>query len=665
MASALTKHLSSTAVSWAFLAVLVALVPHTSRFSPWLMLAFFAMGSWRVLGAYHKVPLPDRRYISIWLLKQCVAIAIFVATYLSFDGQLGRDAGIVMLTALLGLKLLEMRTHRDFYVVMFLAYFLVVTNLFYSQTIFTAAYMFIVVIIVTAGLIHFNGAAGGLKISRCFKLSLQYCFQAVPIMIAAFILFPRIPGPLWGIPQNSVDGVTGLSDEMTIGAISRLGVSDEIAFQVAFAEQEPRAQDLYWRGPVLWETDGISWRAGPGKITNRSRERSTKPAEHKPASTFDYQIILEPHGKKWIFALDHVRSVRGSATITADERVIAQKKIATRQRFELSSDVAPRPTEISDAERQAALALPEGFHPRTLRLARQWSIESESPDAIVQRALQHFNEEAFIYTLTPAPLSSDSVDSFLFDTREGFCEYYAAAFVILMRAAEIPARVVTGYHGGEYNSLSDFMVVRQRDAHAWAEVYLTERGWVRVDPTAAVAPERLSLGLTQVFPSRRPLSMLDADHPVAFTWHQVRQLWEAVNFNWSRWVLGYSPQRQRQFLDELGFGEWRHSQLVIALTLVASTIVFLLAVVILKPKRRNSDYVAELYAVFCSKLSNAGLPRAPYEGPVDYAKRISITKKNLAHDIQKITALYVELRYSSSNNDVTAFANLVKNFNCR
>ena len=191
------------------------------------MLAFFSMGCWRVLGAYRKVPLPDRRYVSIWLLKQCVAIAIFVATYLSFDGQLGRDAGVAMLTALLGLKLLEMRTPRDYYVVMFLAYFLVVTNLFYSQTIFTAGYMISVVIIVTAGLIHFNGAVGGLSKRQSLKLSLQYCLQAVPIMIVAFILFPRIPGPLWGVPQNAADAVTGLSDEITIGTISRLGVSDE------------------------------------------------------------------------------------------------------------------------------------------------------------------------------------------------------------------------------------------------------------------------------------------------------------------------------------------------------------------------------------------------------------------------------------------------------
>ena len=660
--SASTQQINRVAVAWAFCAVLIALLPHATRFSPWLMLAFFAMGSWRVLGAYGKLPLPDRRYLSIWLLKQCVAIAIFIATYLSFDGQLGRDAGVAMLTALLGLKLLEMRTPRDFYVVMFLAYFLVVTNLFYSQTLLTAAYMITVVLVVTAGLIHFNGRTGGLSKKQCFKLSLQYCLQAVPIMIVAFILFPRIPGPLWGVSQNTSEGVTGLSDEITIGSISRLGVSDEIAFRVAFKDREPRAQNLYWRGPVLWQTDGVSWRAGtPRTIPHRSPTMS----EINQTDLFEYQLILEPHGEKWVFALDHVHTARGSLSVLGDYQVLAGKPITSRQRFELSSKVTHTPREITPVERTAALNLPLNRHPKTIALAALWRAEADSHAAIVERALTYFNEQNFSYTLTPAPLSRDAIDSFLFETREGFCEYYASAFVVLMRAAGIPARIVTGYHGGEYNTLSDFMVIRQRDAHAWAEVYLESVGWTRVDPTGAVAPERISMGLTQVFPARRPLSMLEADHPVAFTWLRMREMWEAVNFNWSRWVLGYSPKRQRQFLDQLGLRDWHFGSLIMSLTLVGAAIMLLLAWFIFNTRRHQADQISIIYDLFCDKLAKSGLSRAPHEGPLDYAKRISAKRQDLAPEIEKITTLYIELRYASRNNGVDAFAEHVRDFACR
>ncbi|MGR8946541.1 MAG: transglutaminase TgpA family protein [Gammaproteobacteria bacterium] len=653
------------AVSWAFVAIVVAVMPHASRFSLWLIMALITMGSWRVLGAYRKVPLPDRRYLLVWLIKQLVAVSIFVATYLSFDGQLGRDAGVAMLTALLGLKLLEMRTPRDFYIVMFLAYFLVVTNLFYSQTLFTAVYMLAVVVLVTAGLIHFNGSIGGLRIRQCFRLSVQYCLQALPIMVVAFILFPRIPGPLWGMPQNTADGVTGLSNEMTIGNISRLGTSDEIAFRVTFDGREPAARDLYWRGPVLWETNGITWRPGPAALSNRRRGPATVDTVNRSGEQFEYQTIIDAHGEKWIFALDHVLSVKPNATITADHRVLAPKRITTRQRYEIKSVLGNLPSELSTTARTAALQLPPDYHPQTVAMAKRWRTETNVDRKIIDKALRFFNQENFIYTLTPRSLGSDAVDSFLFETREGFCEYYASSFVILMRAAGIPARVVTGYQGGEYNTLSDFMLVRQRDAHAWAEVYLDNRGWVRVDPTSAVAPERLALGLSEVFPERRALSMLDADNPVAFTWHRIRDVWEAVNFGWSRWVLGYSPARQREFLDNLGLHKWDYGTLIIALTVAGAILMSVIALWLLRSTARDVDLSAMWYAKFCAKLAKAGFERAPHEGPRDFAARVGSADMSLSSEVDEITQLYVELRYAPGNNSIQLFAERVKSFSAK
>lgn len=670
MAKLYSNVLPATPVAWAFLATTIAMLPHSTRFSVWLMLAFVAMGSWRVLGAFKVVRLPDRKYLSVWLLKQCFAIGIFVATYLSFDGQLGRDAGVAMLTALLGLKLLEMRTPRDFYIVMFLAYFLVVTNLFYSQTLLTAGYMVVVVIVVTAGLIFYNGERGGLKLKESFKLSTLYCLQAVPIMVIAFILFPRIPGPLWGVPQNAADGVTGLSDEMTIGNISKLGVSDEIAFRVEFVGSEPRAQELYWRGPVFWQTDGVTWRGGQKNIVPRASSANSDPNlslvnETALTKRYDYHVIVEPHGEKWVFALDHPRSSEPRLNISFDHQALAPKAINRRARFQLTSISGGSLNTISAAERRAGLALPGAYHPRAVALGKQWREESVTSKQIITRAMTYFRQQNFSYTLTPRKLSNDAIDSFLFETREGFCEYYASSFVILMRAAGIPARVVTGYQGGEYNALSDFMVVRQRDAHAWAEVFIEDEGWLRVDPTAAVAPERVSLGLSEVFPQRGALANLDFDNPVVFTWNRLRDVWDAVNFNWSRWVLGYSPKQQRQLLDDLGLEDWHYGTLIIALTLISVLALSIISLLILRTRNTNPDETLIIYEKFCRKLAKSGFLRAPHEGPLDFANRITSANEALGQEVTRITRLYLDLRYTNNGCAPNAFIDSVRQFNPR
>lgn len=665
MAGRYSTLLTPASVTWAFTAVSVAILPHSTRFSIWLILAFAVMGGWRVLGAFQLVPLPDKKYVSIWLLKQIFALAIFVATYVSFNGQLGRDAGMAMLTALLGLKLLEMRAPRDFYIVMFLAYFLVVTNLFYSQTLLTAAYMGIVVVLVTAGLIHFNGSQGGLNPRDCFKLSAQYCLQAVPIMVIAFILFPRIPGPLWGMPQNTSDGVTGLSDEMTIGNISRLGVSDEIAFRVKFNGHEPSARDLYWRGPVLGDTNGTTWRGHQKTVRQLPPSIDHEGGEIAPEDLYKYQVIVEPHGEKWVFVLDHLRSAKPAISVTRDHQAIAFKPINRRASYALTSARNRHRETITELERNAALSLPPGYHPRTVSLSEQWLSASNSNRQIIDEALTFYRQQNFIYTLTPKKLSSDAIDSFLFETREGFCEYYASSFVVLMRAAGIPARVVTGYQGGEYNAMSDFMIVRQRDAHAWAEVYLDDEGWVRVDPTAAVAPERVSLGLSEIFPNRSPLSVLDADNPVVFTWNRLRDTWDAVNFNWSRWVLGYSPTRQRQLLDEFGLENWNYGTLIIALTIISAITLTIIALLILKSGVRKCDQTMLIYEKFCRKLAKIGFQRAPHEGPLDFAHRVGKRDTKIAADVDRITRQYISLRYTNGETDIGSFANSVRQFSHR
>jgi hypothetical protein len=287
-------------------------------------------------------------------------------------------------------------------------------------------------------------------------------------------------------------------------------------------------------------------------------------------------------------------------------------------------------------------------HPRTRLLASAWRDRYADDNDLIAGALRYFNEEPFSYTLTPQRISGDTIDDFLFKTREGFCEHYAAAFVTLMRAAGLPARVVTGYQGGEFNSFSDYMIVRQRDAHAWAEVYLTERGWVRIDPTGAVAPGRVSQGINEVLPQVPLLSMLSAGSPAGDLWRQFANGWDALNYNWSQWVLGYTPARQRQILDDAGLHRWDHGTLIFMLTGTLAVLMVIIAVFVLRTTTGAGDNTARAYAIFCRKLARIGLERLPHEGPRDYAVRVSAARADLASEVMAITNAYTVIRYAGA-----------------
>ncbi|MSR13975.1 MAG: DUF3488 domain-containing protein [Gammaproteobacteria bacterium] len=325
VASIQTRHLL-----WSIAGLGLALAPHAGRFNLGILACFGAFALWRLLGAYGVLPLPIRANRTLWVVKQVLALAAFVAIYISYRGQIGRDAGIALLTALIGLKVLELERERDFYIVNFLSYFLVVTNFFYTQSILTAVSMLVVVIVVTAGIIRFNSPLPAFSDIACIRLASLMLMQALPIMLVAFLLFPRLPGPLWGLPQNAFSAVTGLSDSMTLGQITSLGTSDEIAFRAKFAGPTPTAAERYWRGPVLWETDGRTWRAGdiglgvPHPITPQGPE-------------FRYTILLEATGERWLLGLDAVTSTGRMMRLYADQSLRSNTTVKRRVRYELRS----------------------------------------------------------------------------------------------------------------------------------------------------------------------------------------------------------------------------------------------------------------------------------------------------------------------------------------
>ncbi|MGH8746524.1 MAG: transglutaminaseTgpA domain-containing protein, partial [Burkholderiales bacterium] len=326
--------------------------------------------------------------------------------------------------------------------------------------------------------------------------------HAAPAALVLFLLFPRVQGPLWGLPQEASAGISGLSDTMSPGNLARLALSDATAFRVEFQGEPPPPQLRYWRGPVLWDFDGRNWRMGPTIL-----------AEFKPPrggdQTYRYSVVLEPHNRNWLFALETAASLPPGSRYTEDGQILALRPVRQRIRYELKSVTDPVPEPVQDpGALRRALRLPEGFDPRSVALAHQWRDASRSDAAIVARAIDFLRVGGYAYTLEPPRLGVDSVDEFLFDTKAGFCEHFASAFVFLMRAAGVPARVVTGYQGGDVNPVDQIVTVRQSDAHAWAEVYLHGRGWVRVDPTAAAVPGRIASGLARTLPEGESLPLL-------------------------------------------------------------------------------------------------------------------------------------------------------------
>ena len=645
--------LTTTRLVWLSVASALVLLPHVLRIPPWMTLAYVALALWRLGAALYGVRLPSRLVVAL------LAVLVTVGVWRSFGTVLGRDAGVAMLMFLAGMKLVETRTLRDAYVLCFLGYFLAVTNFLYSQSMLMGAYMFAVVLVTTATLVALNVEDERLAPRARLRTAGVLLLQAIPVMALLFVLFPRIPGPLWGLPKDAHGGVTGLSDSMNPGSISDLGQSDAVAFRVSFdGGRNPPASQLYWRGPVLWDTDGRRWTGD-----RRLELGVTPPPVTALGPALLYTLTLEAHQQRFLLALDLPVEAPPGARMGADFQIWNDQPVRDRSRYTMRAWPQYRVDALSPGARERALALPVGQHPRSRALAREWREASPTDAAVVERALQHFRQQPFVYTLSPPLLTGDVVDEFLFLSQRGFCEHYAAAFTVLMRAAGIPARVVTGYQGGEPNPLGDYLLVRQRDAHAWAEVWLDGQGWVRVDPTAAVAPIRVEQGMQAALPESVGAGSalgLDADGSVLAAVQQLRQAWDTINNSWNQWVLGYGPARQAELMARLGFGsvDWRW--LGIAMLLTVTAILALVTAWLLR--RRPTDPVQRAYQHLCRKLARVGLPRRPHEGPRDYVDRVIRARPDLREALSALVEEYVAARYAGTGGDPRTLARAVAGF---
>ena len=460
---------------WLYGSALVVFAPLAPHQPGWLSALAALVMVWRGGLLWRGAALPSR-----WLL----VFAVFAGTTgiaLHFHTLFGRNPGVALLVLLFALKLLEMRSARDGFAVVLLGYFLSLTQFFFTQSIGNAVVTLAGVMLTTAALVMLSHPRQ--PPARALRLSSLMLLQAVPFMLLLFVLFPRVQGPLWGLPIDAFSGLTGLSDSMAPGSISELSLSDAIAFRAKFSgefsDKAPPQASLYWRGPVLSQFDGRTWKIGRNFIGN------SLPYALR-GTPVEYAVTLEPHYKPWLFALELPATIPAEGMLASDYQLLSKTQVRARLRYEMRSypDIVAGINE-SPAILRESLQLPPLSNPRARALAESWRAELGADDfAIMLRMLDYYRRQIFIYTLSPPLLGEHSVDEFLFDSKRGFCEHFSAGFVFMMRAAGIPSRVVTGYQGGELNPVDGTLVVRQSDAHAWAEIWLKGRGWLRVDPTA-------------------------------------------------------------------------------------------------------------------------------------------------------------------------------------
>lgn len=620
--------LEKACVPWLLAGALATAAPHAGHLPLWLNVLAATAIALRAWLWQRQLRLPLR-----WQLALLV-VAGTAGIYLQYRTLFGRDAGVALLVLFIALKPLEMRARRDAIVVVMLGFFLLLTHYFHSQSIPTGLWLVAAATLQTATLLRIHG--GRQPLPLIVRYAAVLLLQATPFMLALFVLFPRVPGPLWGLPQDAHGGKSGLPESITHGSISNLARDGTIAFRSRFNGAPPENSKLYWRGPVMDEFDGRSWR--PTRLG-----RSETAAIEARGSAVDYEITLEPHNQRWLLALDAPQKIPEKAVVNVRMQVIANGPVRQRSRFAFRSSLDYRfNVNESRATLTAALQLPSGGNPRARALAGEWRRRHERPLAIVAEALQMFRQQEFVYTLQPPLLGEHSVDEFIFDTKRGFCEHYAASFVFLMRAAGVPARIVAGYQGGEMNPVDGYLVVRQSDAHAWAEVWIEGSGWQRVDPTAATAPSRIELGIAAALPKESALPVMAR---LDLRWlRELRFRWEAINNAWNQWVLGYNLERQRELLSRFGFEaiDWRGMTALLAaicVIVLAGVTAWTLA------HRPPADPVQRAWLRFCAKMARSGLRRELWEGPFDYAARVSEKTPELGGIANQAAAAYAQARY--------------------
>ncbi|MDP3799241.1 MAG: DUF3488 and transglutaminase-like domain-containing protein [Polaromonas sp.] len=605
-----------------FLLLIIAwvLLPQVGNLPVWCSALAGAVLVWRGGLALQSRPLPGK-----WWLAGLLALTI-AATLMTHRTLLGRDAGVTLLVVLLTLKTLELRARRDAFVVFFLGFFCMLSNFFYSQSLLTAASMLLGLLGLLTVLVNAHMPVGKPPLLLAARTAGGMVLLGAPIMVVLFLLFPRL-APLWGVPSDAMTGRSGLSASMQMGNIATLALDDSVAMRIRFEGRPPPQQDLYFRGPVMSSFDGREWRPPLFSFSPRGGQGGVGANLAVSGAPVSYEVTLEPTSRPWLFVMEAAAQSPAlpgyRSVMQADLQWTVNRPITDLVRYKAQSYPIFRhgPTRPVFGLREF-VELPPGFNPRTLALANEIRSDPRNRSAsnaqLVQLVLDRLRT-GYTYTLEPGVYGQHTADEFWFDRKEGFCEHIASAFVILMRAMDIPARIVTGYQGGELNRVDGFWVVRQSDAHAWAEVWQEDRGWVRVDPTSAVAPGRTGAFQRLAAPRGVVAQTLGNISPTLAA--QLRATWEAVNNGWNQWVLNYTQGKQLNLLREIGFDSpsWEDLSYVLLGSIVLAA---LLGAAWTLWDRTQHDPWLRLLARARRRLAKAGIDSTPATPPRQLARQV-------------------------------------------
>lgn len=635
---------------WLLASVVMVILPHVGRMPLWLtgMCALCVAG--RVLIHQGRLSSPGRKF------KLCVVMAMALLVFAQYGMDvLSTDATVAVLLAGITLKLLEIHKRRDLLLVIYLCYFTVVAEFIYSQSIPVTLYMVLCVVVITSALMALHQTQEYQKPWRTFRLAGLILLQSVPLMAILYLAIPRM-NPLWAMPMQTNNGSTGLSDTLAPGNIGELARSAEVAFRVHFNGELPNYSDLYWRALTLDQFTGKIWRKNAPEYQPQGlsgRDRTIEPwfqqIEYR-GQPVDYNVIMEATNRRWIYTLQMPRMTYDDMQMQRDYQINLYRPISQRFSYDARSYLqysVDAGTPVDDRMFDRLRFVPRDSNPRAVELANQLRAGVNSDREYVTAVLAYFHDQEFFYTLSPAELGESPVDEFLFGSREGFCEHYASAFTFLMRVAGIPARIVTGYMGGEFNPYDDTLTVRQYDAHAWSEVWFPDEGWVRIDPTAAVAPERVNEGSDSVLESQASFLENEGFSLMRFRdsllLNNLRLRLEMIDYAWNRFVLNYDQGTQLRLFSFL-FGVV--TQLKVVLMTISALLVVLAcsAYLVFRQTPAPTQLPATRYYLrFCNYLAGLGFERRCGETPLQYQQRMVLQHPQWAREIIDITQSYIAL----------------------
>ncbi len=641
------KHLMALLIAVAFI-----VLPHAWNLPPAIFAFFSILLIWRFITIWKKQWLPDKALIFL------LTISGMVILFAQYHTVFGRDAGTSLFITALGLKLMETRKPKDVILITYLAFIVAASLFLYLQNIFMAAYIFLVCILLFGTLVLINNPRQHLL--PTFKQSFIILFQALPFMIVMFIFFPRLEAPKWMFLNDSHAAQIGLGNTLEPGSISRLGQSDALVFRVRFSGTIPPPNERYWRGPVFSYTDGKRW----SQIKAESNEIKTIKPEFS-GTPYVYTVLQEPQKQNWIFALDLPAKYPAQTVRNASYQLLSSKNPQNRAEYQITSYTKFNTGQITQKEMVDNLQLPERPSKKLVDLVAKLKGSSQNPRQLIKNTLNFFSNSDFYYTLRPPLMPEKPIEAFLLEHRRGFCSHYATAFVYLMRIAKIPARVVTGYQGGKFNEMGNFLEIRQANAHAWTEVWLEREGWIRIDPTAAIAPERIEQDVNidlQIAYGEVNFLRNQSENILGKWLKHAGLIWDNVDYHWQLWIINYASSNQKSLLQLLGIQ--RLEMLGYLLIGIFSVLTSVLIFIMFYKKHTPDDIVLSIYQRFCSKIATKGLIQTTGEGAKDFAHRCKHKLPHLANQIDAVSSLYLQIRYGKLNSPdkIAELKSLVSSF---